>query len=56
MYLRIGLAPQDPKYHHFLWRNIDQTKQPSVFESYSLVFGVNPAFFVAQSVSQEHVS
>ena len=54
MYLRIGLVPQDQKYHRFLWKNMDQTKQPGIFESNSLVFGVNSERFEAQFVPQEH--
>ena len=54
MYLRIGLAPQDRPYHRILWRNLDQTKRPDVYEMNSLVFGNNAAPFEAQFVSQEH--
>ena len=53
MYLRIGLDLQDRKYHQFLWRSMDQTKQPDVFEFTGLVFGVNSAPFEAQFISQE---
>ena len=54
MYLQIGWDPHDRKYHKFLWRNINQTKQPDVFEFSSLVFGVNSASFESQFISQEH--
>ena len=33
---------------------MDQTKQPDLFETNTLVFGVHPAPFEAQFVSQEH--
>ena len=54
MYLQIGWDPHNRKYHQFLWRNMNQTKQPDVFEFNSLVFGVNSASFEAQFISQEH--
>ena len=46
------MAPQDRKYYRFIWGNMDQTKQPDVFESNSLVFGVNSAPSETQLVSQ----
>ena len=51
-YLRIWMAPQDRKYYRFIWGNMDQTKQPDVFESNILVFGVNSAPSETQLVSQ----
>ena len=53
IYVRIGLDLQDRKYHQFLWRRMDQIKQPGVFEFTGLVFGVNSAPFEAQFISQD---
>lgn len=39
MYLRIGIAPEDKPFHRFLWRGIDQTRQPestNLIGSYSV--------------------
>ena len=54
MYLRIGIAPEDKPFHRFLWRGIDQTRQPAVFEFDRVVFGVNSCPFRAQFVLQHH--
>ena len=54
MYLQIGLHPQDRKYHQFLWRSMNQAKQPDVFEFHSLVFGVNSAPIEAKFIFQEY--
>eukprot|EP00112_Aurelia_sp_Birch-Aquarium-sp1_P016020 Seg3592.2 transcript_id=Seg3592.2/GoldUCD/mRNA.D3Y31 product="hypothetical protein" protein_id=Seg3592.2/GoldUCD/D3Y31 len=54
MYLRIGISPEDRQFHKFLWRDLDQSRKPDVYQFHSLVFGVNSCPFQAQFVSQEH--
>ena len=54
MYLRIRLCPEDKSSHRFLWRDLDASKSPSVYEFIQLVFGVNASPFLAQCVSQFH--
>ena len=54
MYLRIGISPADRQFHKFLWRDLDQSKKPEVYQFNSLVFGVNSCPFQAQFVAQEH--
>ena len=54
MYLRIGIAPDDKPYHRFLWRGIDQGRQPDIYEFDRVVFGVNSSPFQAQFVLQHH--
>ncbi len=54
MYLRIKLCPEDTAYHRFLWRDLDSSKPPCVYEFTRLVFGVNASPFLAQYVSQLH--
>ena len=54
MYLRIGIAPEDNRFHRFLWRGIDQAGQPEVYEFDRVVFGVNSSPFQAQFVLQHH--
>ena len=54
MYLRIGISPADRQFHKFLWRDLDQSRKPEVYQFNSLVFGVNSCPFQAQFVSQEH--
>lgn len=54
MYLRIGIASKDKPYHRFLWRGIDQSRHPDIFEFDRVVFGVNSSPFQAQFVLQHH--
>ena len=54
MYLRIGIAAEDKPYHRFLWKGIDQSRQPDVYEFDCVVFGVNSSPFQAQYVLQQH--
>ena len=54
MYLRISVAPEDRPFHRFLWRSLDQTRKPDVYEFNRVVFGVNSSPFQAQFVTQEH--
>ena len=54
MYLRIRLYPEDKSCHRFLWRDLNASKSPSVYEFTRLVFGVNASPFLAQCVSQFH--
>ena len=52
MYLQIGLAEEDRKYHRFLWRNCDGDRPPDVYEFNRLVFGGNSSPFLAHFVTQ----
>ena len=54
MYLQISLDPKDRPYHRFLWRGLDQSQQPDIYEFNRLVFGINSCPFQAQVVTQEH--
>ncbi|XP_064619459.1 uncharacterized protein LOC135482907 [Lineus longissimus] len=54
MYLQITLEEEDKRYHRFLWRDLDRTRDPEIFEFQRLVFGINSSPFLAQLVSQEH--
>nr|XP_047141349.1 uncharacterized protein LOC124816272 [Hydra vulgaris] len=54
MYLKIGIHKDDQRYQRILWRNLDSTAEPEVFQFNRLVFGINSAPFMAQFVTQEH--
>ncbi|KAK6171952.1 hypothetical protein SNE40_018370 [Patella caerulea] len=54
MYLRIETAPGDRTYHRFLWRFMDQNKEPSQYEFNRIVFGVNSSPFLAQYVTHKN--
>ncbi|XP_033116625.1 uncharacterized protein LOC117116658 [Anneissia japonica] len=54
MYLQIELANEDKQMFRFLWRDLDESKEPEVYEFNRLVFGVNVAPFISQKVAQEN--
>ena len=54
MYLRIGIADCDKPYHRFLWRKMDQSRSPDVYEFDRVVFGINLSPFQAQFVLRHH--
>ena len=54
MYLRIGIASEDKPYYRFLWRGINQDRDPDVFEFDRVVFGMNSSPFLAQYVLRHH--
>lgn len=54
MYLQVELLPQDRPYHRFLWRDLDLSRKPDVYEFNRVVFGVNSSPFLAQYVAQHH--
>ena len=54
MYLQIGIAAEDRLYHRFLWRGMDQNRQPEIYEFDRVVFGVNSSPFKAQFLLQNN--
>ena len=54
MYLRIVISPSSRPFHHFLWRDLDQSRPTDVYKFNSLVFGVNSCPYQEQFVSQKH--
>ena len=54
MYLQIGISAEDKPYHRFLWRVMNQDRQPDMYEFDRVVFGVNASPFQAQFVLQNH--
>ena len=54
MYLRIEIAPEDRPFHRFLWRDLNQCKEPEEYEFSRVVFGINSSPFQAQFVTQTH--
>ena len=39
MFLQVGLRQQDRVFHRFLWRNLDDHKEPDIYEFLRLPFG-----------------
>ncbi len=56
MYLRILVNETDRRYFSFLWRDMDTSREPDVYEFSRVVFGVNCSPFLAQLVLREHAS
>lgn len=54
MFLQVGLLENDRPYHRFLWRELEQTKQPDVYEFLRLPFGNTASPFCAQHVLHYH--
>ena len=56
MYLRIQLAPSDRPFHRFLWRDLDQSREPDEYEIDRVTFGVNASAYLSQEVTQTHAA
>ena len=54
MYHQLALTSEDQPLHRFLWRNMDQSKSPEVYEFLRYVFGGCYCPFCAQYVWQKH--
>ena len=54
MFLQVGLVKEDHPYHRFLWRDLDQTKPPDVYEFQRLPFGNTASPFCKQQVLHSH--
>ena len=54
MFLQVGLAEKDRRFHRFLSRGLDETKQPEVYEFMRLPFGNTASPFCAQHVLHSH--
>ena len=49
MYHRILIPERDQQVHRFLWRNLDTSREPDVYEKTVLTFGDKPAPAMAQT-------
>ena len=54
MYHQLALTVEDRSLHRFLWRNMDQSKEPEVYEFLRYVFGGCYCPFCAHYVWQKH--
>ena len=55
MFLQVGLSEEDQRYHRFLWRNLDPTKEPDDhYEFKRLLFGNRASPFCSQHVVLTH--
>ena len=54
MYLQVKLKAEDRSVHRFLWRDLEITEEPDIYEFSRVVFGVTASPFMAQYVAQEN--
>ncbi len=54
MYHQLVLRPEDRPLHRFLWRNLDTSKEPEVYEFLRFIFGGCYCPFCAQYTWQQH--
>ena len=54
MFSQVIMAKQDRRYHRFLWRGLDLTKPPEVYEAMRLMFGDRASPYLAQYVVRQH--
>ncbi len=54
MFLQVGLMEKDRPFHRFLWRDLDQEKEPDIYEFQRLPFGNTASPFCAQHALHSH--
>ena len=54
MYLQVEIEERDRPYFRMLWRDLDSSREPEVYEFSRVVFGKNSAPMEAQFVAQEN--
>ena len=54
MYLQVEIEERDRPYFRLLWRDLDSSREPDVYEFSRVVFGKNSAPMEAQFVAQEN--
>ena len=54
MYHQLVLRPEDQPLHRFLWRNLDSSKKPEVYEFIRFIFDGCYCPFCVQYTWQQH--
>ena len=54
MFLQVRLREEDQAFHRFLWRDLDASREPDVYEFLRLPLGNSSSPFCAQYVLQSH--
>ena len=54
MFSQVTMAKQDRRYHRFLWRGLDLSRPPEVYEAMRLMFGDRASPYLAQYVVRQH--
>ena len=54
MFSQVIMAKKDRRYHRFLWRGLDLTRPPDVYEAIRLMFGDRASPYLARYVVRQH--
>lgn len=54
MFSQVVMAQKDRRYHRFLWRGLDLTRPPEVYEAMRLMFGDRASPYLAQYIVRQH--
>ena len=54
MFLQVTMAKQDRRYHRFLWRGLDLSRPPDVYEVMRFMIGDRASSYLAQYVVGQH--
>lgn len=54
MFLQVELQEKDRPYHRLLWRDLDTSREPDMYEFQRLLFGNTASPFCSQYVLQTH--
>ena len=54
MFSQVTMVKQDRRYHRFLWRGLDLSRPPEVYEAMRLMFGDHASPYLAQYVVRQH--
>ena len=54
MFSQVTMAKKDRRYHRFLWRGLDLSKAPEVYEAMTLMFGDYASPYLALYVVRQH--
>ena len=54
MFSQVIMAKEDRRYHRLLWRGLDLTRPPDVYEAIRLMFGDHASPYLTQYVVRQH--
>ena len=54
LFSQVVMAKQDRRYQRFLWRGLDLTRPPEVYEAMRLMFGDRASPYLAQYIVRQH--
>ena len=54
MFSQVIVAKQDRRYHRFLWRGLDLSRPPEVYEAMRFMFGGRASPYLTKYVVRQH--